>query len=369
MPAPPPRPTAATIPQAATHASLQTTPQTSPQTSPRTTVPAPDVLVVGSLNVDLSLQVDRRPRPGETVVGRDAARSPGGKGANQALAASRAGARTAMIGAVGADASGAGDAEVALSLLADDGVDLSGVSRVEGPTGLAVVTVDRSGENTIVVVPGANGAVDAAMVRSHAGAISSAAVVVLQGEIPRSGIEEAARLCRGRLVLNPAPVLELDSDVLRAADPLVVNEHEAAAVLEQLLAPGPRPAEGARSLLRSLLEAGVRSAVLTLGGEGALVGDGTVRAIPAAEVAAVDTTGAGDAFIGALAARLARGDGLLAAARHGSRFAAASVTAPGAQSSYPQRGAGLPVLPPSARNDDESARSDDGPARHDGEGH
>lgn len=306
------------------------------------------VVVVGSLNVDLALTVDRHPSPGETLIAGGGDRSPGGKGANQALAASRSGAAVHMVGAVGDDP----DAEVALGLLREDGVDLSAVAVVPGPTGLAVVTVATDGENAILVVPGANASVDAAAVDRHADLLARAAVLVLQGEISREGIEAAARAVRtagGRVVLNPAPVLTLDPAVLRAADPLVVNEHEAAAVLEQLGGAATDAGEDRdpQELVAALRDAGVRSVVLTLGARGAVVagpaldaGDGTEAdeptVIPAAQVEVVDTTGAGDAFIGALAAHLAAGEGLVRAAERATAFAGRSVTARGAQSSYPR---------------------------------
>lgn len=305
------------------------------------------VVVVGSLNVDLALTVDRHPSPGETLIAGGGDRSPGGKGANQALAASRSGAAVHMVGAVGDDP----DAEVALGLLRADGVDLSAVAVVPGPTGLAVVTVAADGENAILVVPGANASVDAAAVDRHADLLARAAVLVLQGEISREGIEAAARAVRtagGRVVLNPAPVLTLDPAVLRAADPLVVNEHEAAAVLEQLGGAATDAGEDRdpQELVAALRDAGVRSVVLTLGARGAVVagpaldaGDRTEvdepAVIPAAQVEVVDTTGAGDAFIGALAAHLAAGEGLVRAAERATAFAGRSVTARGAQSSYP----------------------------------
>lgn len=318
----------------------------------------PRIVVVGSLNADLGLRVARHPRPGETLTGGGGLASPGGKGANQACAAAGVGAEVRMIGAVGADA----HAEVALSGLRAAGVDLTGVRHEAAlPTGLAVVTVAEDGENTIVVVPGANAAMGAVAVREHAEAIREAAVVVLQGEIPRAGIEEAARLCTGRVLLNPAPVLDLDADVLRGADPLVVNEHEALGVLAQLDPAAAGSARGAapEAVVAALLTAGVRSVVMTLGAAGCVVLEGVGTAagevaepvrVPAARVRAVDTTGAGDAFIGALAARLVDGDGLIAAARHASRVAAFAVTGAGAQTSYPGPGDSLPELagPPDA---------------------
>jgi ribokinase len=336
------------------------------------------IVVVGSINVDLTATVRRHPLPGETLHGTGGEMTPGGKGANQAVAAGLLGGSVTMIGAVGTD----GQAEVALSALRSSGVDTSQVTEIEGPTGLAIVTVSEDGENTIVVVPGANAAMDAEVVRRHAEVIGAAEIVVCQGEIPRSGIEALPALTRGRLLHNPAPVMELDPAVLRGSDPLVVNEHEAALVLEQLSDSTAEAGAGAgagaeagaeaeaeagaesgaeprtesesgpaaersspEGVLRALLAAGVPSAVLTLGAEGSLVGDAAgIHRVPAAPVQAVDTTGAGDAFIGALAVGLARGESLPEAALLASRVGAFAATGHGAQPSYPGRRDELPAL-------------------------
>ncbi|MGM0386722.1 MAG: ribokinase, partial [Actinomycetota bacterium] len=266
------------------------------------------IAVVGSLNADLLVRVARHPRPGETLHGSGGDIAPGGKGANQALAAALLGGDVAMVGAVGDDA----HAGPTTALLRGAGVDLAAVRVVPGPTGLALVTVADSGENAIIVVPGANGTMDAAAVETAADTIAAAGIVVLQGEIPRDGIERAAALATGRLVVNLAPVLELDRWVLEAADPLVVNEHEAALALDQLGLPAP---DGTEAAVRALLGAGVRSVVVTLGADGALVADGDgVARVTSPAVRVVDTTGAGDAFAGALAFRLSRGEGLREAA-------------------------------------------------------
>lgn len=222
---------------------------------------------------------------------------------------------------------------------------------VDGPTGLALVTVDADGENSIVVVPGANARVDGAHVDAHRALVAAAAVVVVQGEIPRAGIERAAAVARGRLVLNLAPVVDVAPDTLRRADPLVVNEHEARLVLAALdgadqAGPARTDEDGpARTdedaVAARLVAHGVRSVVITLGARGALVRsgggdtDGRGVTVPAPRVTVVDTTGAGDAFVGALAARLAAGDDLLAATRLAVRAGAAAVRGPGAQASLP----------------------------------
>ena len=306
------------------------------------TASSPDgtIVVVGSVNVDLLAQVQRHPRPGETLHGTGGQMLPGGKGANQAVAAARLGARVAMVGAVGSDV----QAEAALSALREAGVDLGHVAEIEGPTGLAIVTVAEDGENSIVVIAGANDAMDAGRVRAAAEVISAARIVVCQGEIPRDGIEALPALVTGRFLHNPAPVMELDPAVLRASDPLVVNQHEAGLVLAQL-APDQEAPEDPEAVVAALRAAGIPSAVLTLGADGSLVADqGGVRRVPPAPVEAVDTTGSGDAFIGALALGLARGDDLATAARLASRVGAFAATGEGAQPSYPTAADELPAL-------------------------
>ncbi|PZE81342.1 ribokinase [Curtobacterium sp. MCBD17_032] len=289
------------------------------------------MVVVGSLNVDQVVTVERHPSPGETLVATSMSLLPGGKGANQAVAAARRGAHTAMVGSVGRD----GSAQVATSLLADSGVDVTHVRAVDAPTGLATVTVDRSGENTIVVVPGANRATDREALLTAAPVVASAAVVVLQGEIPADGIAAAAELATGRVLLNLAPVVPVDREVVLAADPLVVNEHEAALVLAQL-DPGADVPADEPALVAALRALGVRSVVVTLGARGALVADGDdLVAVPSPRVTAVDSSGAGDAFVGALAAGLAGGDSLLDAARQAVRVGAFAVQGAGTQPSYP----------------------------------
>nr|WP_235472332.1 ribokinase [Frigoribacterium sp. Leaf44] len=306
--------------------------------------------MVGSINVDQVVTVGRLPLPGETLIGSSMTLSPGGKGANQAVAAARRGARTVMIGAVGDD----GRADDALPHLRSSGVDVSGVDTVPGPTGLAVVSVGGDSENTIVVVPGANGAVSASFVGGHAGALAEAAVVVLQGEIPVDGIAAAVQHAGGRVVFNLAPVIDVPADVVKAADPLVVNEHEGRLLLAAWGVSAGAPAAGAasdeevrvddESVVASLRAQGVTSVVMTRGAAGAIVSDasGTVL-VASPRVAAVDSSGAGDAFVGALAAGLAAGASLLEAARDAVRVGAFSVTGVGTQASYPTLDDELPA--------------------------
>ena len=244
------------------------------------------VMVLGSLNVDLVTRVERHPRPGETVRGDGLERLAGGKGANQAVAAAEAGAQVAMVGCVGDDAEGT----AYLDRLRDKGIDVTGVRVVPGEaTGHALVTVADSGENSIIVVAGANARVGATEVAA-VDALGPGDVLVLQLEVPVPVVATAARRAAGRgarVVLNIAPYAALPHDVVALADPLVANEHEMAALAES----GGQP----------------RSILVTFGANG-VSWDGVTT--PALEVAAdevVDTTGAGDAFVGALAAALADG--------------------------------------------------------------
>jgi ribokinase len=280
-----------------------------------------DVVVVGSANADLVVTVDRRPGPGETVLGSDTEVLPGGKGANTAVAAAKLGARVSLLAAVGDDSHG----RMLLDSLRRSGVDTGSVHRSDRPTGVAYIFVTPDGENSILVSPGANTALSADDL-----AIGDAKVLVASLEVPLPTIERTVEIAaeRGiRAVLNLSPFADLSEATLHRLDPVVVNEHEAA----QLLGGDPDP--------RRLLGLGPRSAVVTLGARGALVIESSgVQEIESPKVEAVDTTGAGDAFTGALAARLAGGDELAEAARFAVKVAAISVTRRGAQPSYPTVG-------------------------------
>ena len=281
------------------------------------------IVVVGSINADLTINVERHPLPGETLLGTGGSITPGGKGANQAVAAARLGSEVFLVGAVGEDA----HAKDATNLLIDAGVDLNAVEISPKPTGLAIITVAADGENTVMVVPGANGDVGAGVVDKHAALVAGADLVLLQGEIPADGFARAVELAKGRVVVNLAPVIDVDRNALRRADPLIVNEHEAQLVLGKKSS----PEACAKELLRE-----IPSVVVTLGADGALVGDaeGIVR-VASPSVTSVDSVGAGDAFTGALCHRLLAGDSLIEAATFAARVGAFSVTRPGAQPSYP----------------------------------
>jgi ribokinase len=288
-----------------------------------------DLLVVGSANADLVIGVERRPAAGETVLGSDLAVHPGGKGANQAVAAARLGARTALLARVGDD----GHGRLLLDSQRASGVDTVGVLVGGAPTGVALITVDPSGDNSIVVSPGANARLTPEDVRAAGGLLHASRAVSAQLEIPLETVVEVVRnLPDGtRFVLNPSPPRALPDEVLAACDPLIVNEHEARVVAGDGL--GGTPEEWAATLLAR----GPRSVVVTLGAAGAVVADGTgapVR-VPSVTVDAVDTTGAGDAFTAALAWRLGAGASLAEAAAYAARVGAAAVTRAGAQASFP----------------------------------
>ncbi len=246
------------------------------------------VLVLGSLNVDLVTRVERHPRPGETVLGEGLQQLAGGKGANQAVAAAAAGADVAMVGCVGDDAGGTAYRE----RLRARGIDVTGVRVVEGaPSGHALIAVSDDGENSIVVVPGANDLLDEREVAA-VDALGPGDVLLVQLEVPRPVVCTAVRRAAGRgarVVLNTAPYAALPPDVVALADPVVANEHE----------------------MQALAEAGAepRSLLVTFGANGASWDGETSPAHAVAADEVVDTTGAGDAFCGALAAALARGAG------------------------------------------------------------
>lgn len=295
------------------------------------------VAVVGSINADLSVRVQRHPNPGETVLGMDSSVSPGGKGANQAVAAALQGAKVIFVGAVGKDAY----AEPALELLRTSNVCLDHISEVEGPTGTAVITVSEDGENSIIVIPGANATVDAACVATHAETIANADIVLLQGEIPADGFREAIKAATGRVVVNLAPVIPVDRETLLKADPIMANEHEANLILEQL--GSSINSDDPHELAQELLAQGFASVVLTLGSKGALVADPASSVmVPSPKVTAVDTTGAGDAFAGDFVAQLLGGASPVEAAQHAVRVGAYAVQYRGAQASYPHADAELP---------------------------
>jgi ribokinase len=294
----------------------------------------PRVCVVGSANVDLTFRTASLPRPGETLPGRHFHLDFGGKGANQAVSAARLGAAVTLIARVGRDLFG----EQALERLMKEGIDTTHIGiDPERPTGVASVAVDDSGRNCIVVVGGANLALSPADVRAAANAICSARVLIAQFEVALETVLEALTVARSagvRTLLNPAPAAPLSDEILPRIDVCVLNETEG----EQLTGRPVTTPKEAEAAARALHVRGPRAVVVTLGERGVLVlDDDRAEHFPALDVKVVDTTGAGDAFIGGLGVFLAEGLSLCAAAELANAVAALSVTRLGAQAALPAR--------------------------------
>ena len=295
------------------------------------------VAVVGSLNMDLVVRSPRMPQPGETLVGQTFAQVPGGKGGNQAVAAARLGATVSMIGRIGNDGNGA-QLKHGLEV---ERIDVAGVSSDDAlPTGVALIIVDDASQNSIVIVAGSNGALTPALIAEHEAVLAQADVAVFQLETPYDTVLAAMQTARrhGRkVVLNPAPVTQpLPRHWLEATDFVIPNEIEAAA-LSGVKVDSP---EAARRAAWTLREQGARNVIITLGGQGVFVlgesdsQDGGTH-YPARKVNAVDTTAAGDTFVGGFSASLASGKSVDEAVRFGLAAAALSVTRAGAQPSIP----------------------------------
>ncbi|MDQ2940579.1 MAG: ribokinase [Chloroflexota bacterium] len=294
------------------------------------------VVVVGSINVDLVVTSDRLPLPGETVLGGRFAQHPGGKGANQAVAAARVGAEVSMIGAVGTDAHG----DSALAALTSEGIDVSRIRRVTQPTGVALIAVGRRGENQIVLAPGANDELTAADISF--GELGDEGVLLTDHEIPAAVTLAALRAARAAgwtPILDPAPARALSADVLQLGPILTPNEHEL------LVAIGDDNPQAAAA---SLAERNRGPLIVTQGPAGALLvdGDRSQRFPGFAAGMVVDTTGAGDAFTGVLAAWLAEGKPLDAAIHAANAAGALAVTAAGARGGMPHREALLEMIGP-----------------------
>ena len=285
----------------------------------------PDIVVFGSLNMDLVVRVAQAPRGGETLQGRSFFTNPGGKGANQAVACARQGARVAMVGCVGEDDFG----KALRAALAADGIAVTHVRTASESTGVAMVMVDDQGENRITIVPGAN-----ALVTADPEALAGR-YLLLQCEVPMQEVVRAAQVMRAKgatVVMNPAPVCSLPDELWPLVDILVMNEIEASELAGLPVADPATAAAAATSLRRR----GPATTIVTLGSQGVLVADEAgCRHFPALQVQVVDTTAAGDTFIGALCAARVAGQSMDAAVRRGIQAATICVTRPGAQASIP----------------------------------
>lgn len=296
------------------------------------TSPKP-VLVIGSLNMDLVVRCEHLPERGQTIFGQDFFTAPGGKGANQAVAAARLGAWVSMAGCVGRDQFG----RDLIAGLHAAGIDTATIEPVDPATGTALITVDSQGANTIVVVSGANASCDAALVQRALASASGPGILLLQHEIPDEANAyaiDAARAAGWFIVLNPAPSRSIAPNVLPLIDLIIPNETEAAAIAVRPVTSRSEAVAAARNLLGR----GARAVLVTLGADGALYcsGDTTLHC-PAVTVNAIDTTAAGDAYIGALAAALAEERALTESLGVAAAAAAFSVTRLGAQPSLGTR--------------------------------
>ena len=291
--------------------------------------------MVGSSNMDLVVKSPRIPAVGETILGRDFIMTPGGKGANQAVAAAKLGAEVYFIAKLGEDVF----AEQSLNNFKKEGVNTKYVIQTEeAPSGVALITVDDAGNNVIVVAPGANQMLSLGDVRKAESDIASSGALVAQLEIPLETVEFAARLANDSgvpFILDPAPAQKLSPELLKMVDVLTPNETEAQ-ILTGIEVTSNR--DSARTAAKKLLEYGVKSVILTMGAKGFLLAnDDRMESVPAVKVDAVDATAAGDAFTGSLAVGLAQGKTLPDAALFANQVAALSVTKMGAQSSMPAK--------------------------------
>lgn len=291
------------------------------------------VVVVGSTNTDMTVRVSRIPAPGETVLGQDFHITAGGKGANQAVAAARAGGSVVFVTALGMDDFG----DRAVESLVREGIDVALIRRVPGTSGVALIVVDDRGENSIAVAAGANRELRPEDAAPLARMLEEGDVILLQLEIPLATVEAAARLAvkrHARVILNPAPAQMLPDSLLAAVSLLTPNERE----VEQLTGVDVRDEMALMRAAAALHERGVRDVLITLGARGIFVSaDGIAELVPGFKVDAVDTTAAGDVFNGSLAVALGEGRSTRDAVRFASAAAALSVTRIGAQASAPSR--------------------------------
>lgn len=292
------------------------------------------IVVVGSTNMDMAVKTKHIPAPGETVLAGSFFMNPGGKGANQAVAAARLGGNTSFISKVGDDVFGKQSAK----LFGEEGISTRFLlTDEELPSGVALITVDQKGENTIVVASGANGNLYPKHLAEALDEIAGADIILMQLEIPMETVEFVAKYAASKnvkVVLDPAPANELSAELLRHIHIITPNQTEA----EMLCGSKVHDIESAEKAAQAIYARGAKNVIITMGGLGAVIcSEGKIKLVPALQVEAVDTTAAGDVFNGGLAVALSEGKTLADAVRFGCLAAAVSVTRLGAQSSIPHR--------------------------------
>lgn len=285
-----------------------------------------NILVIGSLNMDLVINTDRMPQAGETIHGKGFAHFPGGKGANQASACARAGGNVKMLGKVGDDAYG----DILLKNLSQDGVNINGIEREKISTGVAVITV-FNGENSIILDKGANGLVDRDYIDRHIDAIDWADYIIMQYEIPMETVVYVAQIVKSKgktLIIDPAPMMEAPSELYRMADIILPNETETAQLVGE--------ENDDETSVKKMYELGCKNVIMTLGKKGSIYYNGeNMINQPAYKVKAIDTTGAGDCFTGSMVAALASDKTMEEALEFASKASAIAVGRRGAQPSFP----------------------------------
>lgn len=290
-----------------------------------------DIVVIGSINMDLVVKTDEIPKIGETVLGRELTQIPGGKGANQSAAISRLGNKAALIGKVGSDMFG----DMLVSSLKEANVDASRIEKENCNSGIAVINVDKDGNNNIVVIPGANSKVDIDFLNKNIDIVENSRIVLFQLEIPLETVKEGLKKAKrsGKItVLNPAPAHDLDDDIIENTDILIPNEHELEKIAKIKITDNSSLLEAANVLINK----GVKELIVTLGSKGALhVNKGGYKFYEAFKVKAVDTTAAGDSFIGGFLSSYAKDWDVDKSIELGQKAAALAIQKIGAQSSIP----------------------------------
>ena len=285
------------------------------------------------MNMDLVVKTDEIPAIGETLIGNALLQIPGGKGANQGVAIAKLGNKVSFLGMVGKDSFG----DALLTSMYSAGVDIEHIEKVAESTGIAVINVDKMGNNNIVVIPGANSMVDRAYLKRHLIAFEEADIVVFQLEIPLDTVKEGLKIAKQKdktTILNPAPAYDLDDEIIRNIDILIPNEHE----MERLTGVKLRAESDMLQASKILLNKGIKKIIITLGSRGVMyVDDKKSKFFPAYKVSAVDTTAAGDSFVGGFVSSYAEKQDIEAAIDLGQRTAALSVQKIGAQSSLPTK--------------------------------